>query len=377
MAFPFARVGPHGKARMSAPFEPRRGRRDRDPHVEGEHAGLVGEQRIDVELPQLGHVGGELRQPDEDERDLVDLRRGHVAVGGEQARDAGAADQVVGERQGRAVAARRALSLITSTPTPPWPNTITGPKVASSAIPAMSSRALGRTIIGCNDDAGDMRIGPQRLGVGDDLGGGLAHRRCVDQAEPHAADVGLVDDVAGENLDRDGLAFAASQGPPSPRPPRASSAKATASRECIGRADRVDLDRVEPGPAGRRDARRRRGGRRRRSGEKSAGKARRRLHQRLPRLAIADEVHEAAHRLVFGVVVGDAGAAAKVAATRSPRTEPDGEDRLRRAARARGRVERRRRRRGAASADGERRRHVHHQHRVVLGIGEQRLERGA
>ena len=42
-----------------------------------------------------------------------------------------------------------ALSLMTSTPVPPRPNRITGPKVGSSAIPAISSRAFGRKIIGC------------------------------------------------------------------------------------------------------------------------------------------------------------------------------------------------------------------------------------
>ena len=41
-----------------------------------------------------------------------------------------------------------ALSLITSTAVPPRPNTITGPKVGSSAMPAMSSRAFGRSTIG-------------------------------------------------------------------------------------------------------------------------------------------------------------------------------------------------------------------------------------
>ena len=41
-----------------------------------------------------------------------------------------------------------ALSLMTSTAVPPAPNTTTGPKVGSSAIPAISSRALRRRTIG-------------------------------------------------------------------------------------------------------------------------------------------------------------------------------------------------------------------------------------
>jgi hypothetical protein len=37
---------------------------------------------------------------------------------------------------------------MTSTAVPPRPNTMTGPKVGSSAIPAINSRAFARTIIG-------------------------------------------------------------------------------------------------------------------------------------------------------------------------------------------------------------------------------------
>ena len=43
----------------------------------------------------------------------------------------------------------RDLSLMTSTAVPPRPNTITGPKVGSSAMPAISSRAFGRRTIAC------------------------------------------------------------------------------------------------------------------------------------------------------------------------------------------------------------------------------------
>ncbi len=41
------------------------------------------------------------------------------------------------------------LSLMTSTAVPPLPNTTTGPKVGSSARPAISSRPRGRWIMGC------------------------------------------------------------------------------------------------------------------------------------------------------------------------------------------------------------------------------------
>ena len=42
-----------------------------------------------------------------------------------------------------------ALSSMISTATPPRPNTTTGPNTGSSAMPQISSRALGRRIIGC------------------------------------------------------------------------------------------------------------------------------------------------------------------------------------------------------------------------------------
>ena len=44
-------------------------RRHRHAGIDRDHAGLVGQQRIDVELADLGHVGRQLRQLHQDERD--------------------------------------------------------------------------------------------------------------------------------------------------------------------------------------------------------------------------------------------------------------------------------------------------------------------
>ena len=59
-----------------------------------------------------------------------------------------------GDREGNDAVRRMrsgasALSLMTSTAVPPAPNTITGPKVGSSAMPRMSSRAFGFTTMAC------------------------------------------------------------------------------------------------------------------------------------------------------------------------------------------------------------------------------------
>ena len=45
-----------------------------DAGIERDDARLVGEQRVDVELADLGVIGGELAKPDQDFDDGVDLR---------------------------------------------------------------------------------------------------------------------------------------------------------------------------------------------------------------------------------------------------------------------------------------------------------------
>ena len=72
MLFPFLRIGPHREPVVAGALELRLRleRGDRDADVEGENAVLVGEQRIDVELAHLRHVGGELRELDQGQGDI-------------------------------------------------------------------------------------------------------------------------------------------------------------------------------------------------------------------------------------------------------------------------------------------------------------------
>ena len=80
-ALPFLRIGANREARMARPAPFARERRDRNPRVDGDDAGVVREQRVDVELANFGH-----------ERNFVLARGRDVAIGPQQPRDAGARD---------------------------------------------------------------------------------------------------------------------------------------------------------------------------------------------------------------------------------------------------------------------------------------------
>ena len=99
------------------------------------------------------------------------------------------------------------LSSMISTAVPPRPNTTTGPKVGSSASPAMSSRALGRRTIGCTVTPATRAPGFSRSARAEDVGRRLAHRLLAREVELDAADIGFVDDVRREDLHRDGAAL--------------------------------------------------------------------------------------------------------------------------------------------------------------------------
>ena len=80
-------------------------RRDRHPRVDGDDAGLVGKHRIEIDFANLGKIGHELRQLDQEKLDRAFVGGRHVAVGLEDARDAGARDQACARARDRAAAA--------------------------------------------------------------------------------------------------------------------------------------------------------------------------------------------------------------------------------------------------------------------------------
>ena len=120
---------------------------DGDPRVDGDDTIFIGKQRVEIEFPDFRQIGRELCKFDEDQRDCIFVGGWDIAIGLENAGYAGARNQVVASLRSSGGSAN-ALSLMTSTAVPPWPKTMTGPKVGSSAMPAMSSRAFGRRIIG-------------------------------------------------------------------------------------------------------------------------------------------------------------------------------------------------------------------------------------
>ena len=97
----------------------------------------------------------------------------HVAIGLEDARHARARDQHRRPASRSSGGSASALSSMTSTAVPPRPNTTTGPKVGSSARPAISSRAFGRRTIGCTVTPAIARVGLQPLGALEDVGAAL------------------------------------------------------------------------------------------------------------------------------------------------------------------------------------------------------------
>ena len=79
---------------------------------------------------------------------------------------------------------------------------MTGPKVGSSATPAISSRAFGLMIIGEIGHAVDARLRPRRARPAQNVGRRLAHGMSGREVERDAADLGFVHDVGREDFYR-------------------------------------------------------------------------------------------------------------------------------------------------------------------------------
>ena len=93
-------------------------RRHQHARIDGDDAALVGEHGIEIELAQLGKIGGKLRQLDQEQRDGVARRRRDVAVSLQHAGDPGARDQAAREREIER-RQRQRLVTMTSTAVPP------------------------------------------------------------------------------------------------------------------------------------------------------------------------------------------------------------------------------------------------------------------
>ena len=150
-------------------------------------------------------VGQHLRQRDQHVADRIEPRRRMVAVAGQQAGDAGARDELAGQRRGSAAAAR---SPGRRSPRPRCrpgrtaaPGRTPGRRWRRRSAPARS----GRRTIGCTVKPVDAAPAAARRATRASIcgGGACAARSSSRRSRRDAADIGLVADVGREDLQRD------------------------------------------------------------------------------------------------------------------------------------------------------------------------------
>ena len=177
-------------------------RRDRYARVDGDDAGLVGENRIEIDLADLGKIGHKLRQLDQKKLDGALVGGGHVAVSLEDASDPGARDEAARERE---VERRQRQRLVADD------------FDRRSALPEDDDRAESRVVGDADDelarlrthdhgkdgDPGNSRVGFFRPRPIENFRGRLVHRVLAGEIEPHAADLRLVHDVGRLDLEDD------------------------------------------------------------------------------------------------------------------------------------------------------------------------------
>jgi len=183
----------------------RRGGSDQNTRINGDHAGLIREHRIEIDLANFREVGGELRQFDEKERNRGFVCRGNIAVGLKNARDARSRDEPARQRQ---VQRRQRQRLVI--------DDFDG----GAALAEHNDRAEGR-IVGHADnqfarlrtdhhrkyhhpDDASVRFGGAR--PVENVGRGLAHRLLAGEVEPYAPDIRFVHDVGRLNFQDHGIA---------------------------------------------------------------------------------------------------------------------------------------------------------------------------
>ena len=141
----------------------------------------------------------QLRKLDQHQRDRVVRRPPDVAIGLEDARDAGARDQVARQIE---IERRQRQGLVVDD------------LDRGAAVAEDDDRTEGRVVGHADDqfarlrthdhrmdgDAGDARVGLGRARPRQNLGGGFAHRGLAGEVEPDAADVRFVDDVAATRI---------------------------------------------------------------------------------------------------------------------------------------------------------------------------------
>ena len=225
-----------------------RERRDRNPGIDRDDPLPVRQERIDVELAQLGQVGGELRDLDEDQRHGALVDGGDVAVGLEDARHARPRDQVARElqverRQGERLVVDdldgRAAVTEDDDGAEGWIVGNAGDQLARLRAPHH----------GLNGDARDARRRLQATRALEDVGGGAAHGGLARQVELHAGDVGFVHDVGRQDLHRHRAALGEDRARGLGRLVGIARQRDRRRRDVVGPQERVHLQGIEPLPA--------------------------------------------------------------------------------------------------------------------------------
>ena len=191
-------------ARWAAPHRLDRGYRHAG--IDGDNAALVGQHGIEIELAQLGQIGGQLRQLDQQQRDRAHVGSRDIAVGLEHARHAGARNQPARKPK---IERRQRQRLVGD-------DLDCGPAAAE-----YDDRTEGRIVRnpcdqfarlrtqdhGMDGDAGNAGVRPGGSCARQDIRDGFAHRALAGEIKPHAADFGFVNDIRRQDLRDDGRTF--------------------------------------------------------------------------------------------------------------------------------------------------------------------------
>jgi hypothetical protein len=225
-----------------------------------------------------------------------------------------------------------------------------------------------------HDDPGNSRFRAQRPGAGEDIGRRRAYRIGAGQIEHDATDIGFVNDVARHDLEYDGVAMRQDLRGVGNGLFGIGGRESRHHRDLIRGKQLLDLDRIEPLPAvGQRRGDNVPGGLGIRL--EFAGHSGRNLRQRLHQFAVPHQMHETAHRVVFGGIIRNSGAAQPIA-NRLIRADPGRQHRFGRHAMFHA-ILLHNIGHGIGDHVGARDRglDVHHQDRIIAGIGQQHLQR--
>ena len=189
----FPRIGPDGE--IPPTLKVAAARRNLDPRINRHGAHFVTQDRIEVDADDLLLILDQPRDAHQDVRNDPGIRRRHIAIPTEQARNARAGDQVTCLRQ---IERQQRHGLVVDhfdrRAAMAEQDHRTEGRIDSNADDQLAG--MGPQDHGLDGHAIDACIGPGDAGPGENAVSRLLHRFRRSQAKPHPVDIGLVDDVA-------------------------------------------------------------------------------------------------------------------------------------------------------------------------------------